>query len=463
MTAAARETASAAEEGTGGYVGLANQGATCYLNSLLQTLFMTPEFTRELFRWRLNPDASAEVRTRSIPHQLQMLFARLLTSECRAISTAGLTKSFCWDGDQVFVQHDVQELCRLLFDALEEAFAGTADVTRLFRGQLVDFLACKPPHTHTSTRSDAFLDLQVAVRGFGSARPIASVIEGLRNFLKPESLDGANQYELAPGQKVDAWKGLRLAQLPPLLTVHLKRFDMDYATMRHVKINDRVEFSQTLSFAKKCEEDGAEATEHAGSAEAWYPVERAGECDTPTTEMVEYELYSVLVHAGTATSGHYFAYIKDLSRSSWLKFDDATVSMASWAEVESTFGVSASSTPMLSEASGAFGGGGGSLFGTSSTAPPVGLRSTTAYMLTYRRKSSANASVITSTSIVGGHEAQSDTPAAPTEAVNGIACTPGGTDPLDPRAVEVPEVLKQALQEDAVRSNFQLLGMVARA
>ena len=45
-----------------------------------------------------------------------------------------------------FEQHDVQELCRVLFDALETKFAGSEQanlINRLYEGKLKDFVRCK--------------------------------------------------------------------------------------------------------------------------------------------------------------------------------------------------------------------------------------------------------------------------------------------------------------------------------
>lgn len=58
------------------YVGLVNQAMTCYLNSLLQALYMTPEFRNALYNWEFD----GQNETRSIPFQLQKLFLSLQVS-----------------------------------------------------------------------------------------------------------------------------------------------------------------------------------------------------------------------------------------------------------------------------------------------------------------------------------------------------------------------------------------------
>jgi ubiquitin carboxyl-terminal hydrolase 47 len=103
------------------YVGLSNQGATCYLNSLLQTLFMTPEFRKAIFTWQYERSKHGPEHL-CIPLQLQRLFGQLALGKMRAVDTVALTKSFGWEGSEVFQQQDVQELTRVLFDALEETF-----------------------------------------------------------------------------------------------------------------------------------------------------------------------------------------------------------------------------------------------------------------------------------------------------------------------------------------------------
>lgn len=55
---------------------------TCYLNSLLQTLYMTPEFRNAIYEWKFEArekenGAAEQEATKCIPYQLQRLFLQL--------------------------------------------------------------------------------------------------------------------------------------------------------------------------------------------------------------------------------------------------------------------------------------------------------------------------------------------------------------------------------------------------
>ncbi|XP_063527530.1 ubiquitin carboxyl-terminal hydrolase 28 isoform X21 [Pongo pygmaeus] len=56
-------------------------------------------------------------------------------------------------------------------------------------------------------------------------------------------------------------------------------------------------------------------------------------CD-PLLRQVPYRLHAVLVHEGQANAGHYWAYIYNQPRQSWLKYNDISVTESSWEEVE---------------------------------------------------------------------------------------------------------------------------------
>lgn len=79
----------------------------------------------------------------SIPFQLQLLFGMMQLSNQTSISTRALTRSFQWDSAESFRQHHVQELMRVLFDALERRLSASGHpapnmINDLFQGELTD-------------------------------------------------------------------------------------------------------------------------------------------------------------------------------------------------------------------------------------------------------------------------------------------------------------------------------------
>lgn len=98
--------------------------------------------------------------------------------------------------------------------------------------------------------------------------------------------------------------------IPNNLIFHLKRFDYDIMTgMRH-KINDRFDFPEKIDMSP-------------------YNIDHLQDTERPLSPDF-FELVGILVHTGTAESGHYYSYIKERpSRAeqgaTWVEYNDADV------------------------------------------------------------------------------------------------------------------------------------------
>ena len=75
-------------KGITGYVGLINEGTTCYMNSLLQTLFLITSFRKAIYSIPISDTDEGK-----IPKALGKLFASLQLSE-KPLSTQELLRSF---------------------------------------------------------------------------------------------------------------------------------------------------------------------------------------------------------------------------------------------------------------------------------------------------------------------------------------------------------------------------------
>lgn len=73
--------------------------------------------------------------------------------------------------------------------------------------------------------------------------------KALQIYLKPETLEGSNQYFCDKcNKKVDAKRGTRFFKLPKCLCLILNRFSFDYMLFKRVKLDDFVSFPFVLNF-----------------------------------------------------------------------------------------------------------------------------------------------------------------------------------------------------------------------
>ncbi|KAE8627808.1 hypothetical protein XENTR_v10007169 [Xenopus tropicalis] len=161
-----------------GKIGLLNLGNTCYMNSILQALFMASDFRHAVLSLK-------ETHSQPLMMKLQCLFAFLEHSQRPAISPANFLASFLPPWFTPGVQQDCSEYLKYLLDRLHEeektgkrisqALAQTNSssgvkktmashrtlLEQMFGGRITTKIRCLKCHS-VSSREEVFTDLSLA-------------------------------------------------------------------------------------------------------------------------------------------------------------------------------------------------------------------------------------------------------------------------------------------------------------
>ena len=287
----------------GKYIGLKNMTSTCYLNSIIQQLFMIPTLRETIIKIE-NPSKT------NILYELQLLFSSLKLYENSYYDP----RSFVVANNLNFAeQMDADEFYGTLIDKIEKDIKDIyylKDNTKNEENKIVNykykdlfnyffgikvldelqFVDCG----HKRYNEFCYYNIQIEIKNCNN------LYESLNNYFKAEVMDGENKINCEEcNTKRICHKHLLLKSLPNILVICLKRFEFDYETMLKFKLNKYLEFPFHLNMKD-------------------YMIENHKE------KCTEYDLTGIVVHNGVSDFGHYYDLIKGPDNK-WYKFNDENV------------------------------------------------------------------------------------------------------------------------------------------
>lgn len=326
---------------SGDYIGLCNQGGTCYMNAFIQQLYHAQAFTDQLLSVSTYAE---EAEYSNLLLQMQMMFAYLKYSQKRVYDTLPFCKALIdYDGQPISLseQKDINEFAGMLFDKLEKNSAAAELLAQTIQGTYI-WQTRSLETTYYSEREEKFYMITVEVKNK------KTLLEALDLTVAEELFTGENKIEDSDNnKKVDAVRRCAIRDLPPVLIIHLKRFEFDLETMNRKKVNDHMSFPFELDMFPYTEEALAAQSPHKTVVPDASPSDQK-EDEAPRTDSssqnankrerpqraahyYQYSLQGIVAHVGAIDRGHYYSFIKDRkahdssSEDVWYEFNDRMV------------------------------------------------------------------------------------------------------------------------------------------
>ena len=180
------------------------------------------------------------------------------------------------------------------------AISTESPVTRIFGGKLRSEF--KVPGNKTSVTMEPYQPLQLDI----GAPDVHNIIDALKRLTKPESIQG--DFNPSRGPNVIATKQIFIETLPPVLILHLKRFQYDSLTGATQKIWKKVGYPLDLEIPR---EVFPAHQRNAIAAQGGLP---------------KYRLMGVIYHHGkNAGGGHYTVDVRRQDGREWIRLDDTVI------------------------------------------------------------------------------------------------------------------------------------------
>lgn len=200
-------------------IGLHNLANTCYMNSIVQSLYNTELFNRL---------SDASLVRGSAGWHLKSLYDQMSKRDMTMPDTRPLARSM---GVNVNIQEDAEEFLLKLLDKLASSVSDKRTLVRdMFDFEVVQTIDCTNVN-HSSSRKQKYTDISVDIGDIKT-----TLHECLSNYFKPELLNGDNLYKTSSHGYQEAIKSIGLSSTPDELIIHLKRFSYDIDSNNYAKV-----------------------------------------------------------------------------------------------------------------------------------------------------------------------------------------------------------------------------------